>query len=174
VVDMEAMVDTAEAMEAMAVMVDTVVRGKLRLMLLLPLRLMLLLLPHLRLMLKLTGMEDMEAMEAMVDTAEAMEAMAVMVDTVVREKLKLRLTVAAMAVMEDMEDMEDMEVDTEAMVDTVERGKLMLRLTVMVDMEDMVVDMAVTDMEADTTFKQIFHQHNYVRVLDPIRFIIFN
>jgi len=106
----------------------------------------------------------MEAMEAMVDTAEAMEAMAVMVDTVVREKLKLRLTVAAMAVMEDMEDMEDMEVDTEAMVDTVERGKLMLRLTVMVDMEDMVVDMAVTDMEADTTFKQIFHQHNYVRV----------
>ena len=79
-----------------------------------------------------------------------------------------------MAAMEDMEDMEDMEVDTEAMVDTVERGKLMLRLTVMVDMEDMVVDMAVTDMEADTTFKQIFHQHNYVRVLDPIRFIIFN
>jgi hypothetical protein len=55
VVDMEVMVDTAEAMEAMAVMVDTVVRGKLRLMLLLPLRLMLLLLPHLRLMLKLTG-----------------------------------------------------------------------------------------------------------------------
>merc|ERR1719383_1461353 len=135
------------------------------------------LLPPLKLMLKHLGLEDMEAMvdiEAMV----AMEATVdIMVDTVARGRLKLRPSVD-MEATEAMEAMEDMEAMVDTMVDTVARGRLKLRLSVdmeateaMEAMEDMV---AMEAMEAmDTTAKQIFDQHNNVRVLDPLRFPIF-
>merc|ERR1711915_848280 len=93
----------------------------------------------------------------------------IMVDTVARGRLKPRPTVD-MEATEAMEDMVAMEAMVATMVDTVARGRLKLRPTV--DMEAMEAMVAMADM-ADTMAKQIFDQHNNVRVLDPLRFPIF-